>query len=64
MTEFSISRFPVPSLKDMPEDIRSLLPAAPANLAKQFWMDLAWWTENGARAQERWNRWMRRKWNW
>ncbi len=23
MTEFSISRFPVPSLKDMPEDIRS-----------------------------------------
>ena len=39
-------------------DVRPLLPAAPENVAKQFWLDVPWWTENGARAQERWNRWM------
>lgn len=40
------------------EDIRPLLPTAPANLERQFWLNVGWWTENGARAQERWTRWM------
>ena len=43
------------------DEVRPMLPAAPVNLEKQFWMDLAWWTENGALAQERWNRWMLRR---
>jgi putative spermidine/putrescine transport system substrate-binding protein len=42
------------------EDVRPLLPIAPENMQKQFWLNVAWWTENGARAQERWNRWMLR----
>ena len=40
------------------EDVRPLLPTAPEHLSKQFWLDVAWWTQNGAKAQERWNRWM------
>ncbi len=57
-TELSYAGLNPETIGFVPEDIRPLLPAAPANLEKQFWMDLAWWTEHGARAQERWNRWM------
>jgi hypothetical protein len=26
-------------------DVRPLLPAAPENVSKQFWLDVAWWTD-------------------
>jgi putative spermidine/putrescine transport system substrate-binding protein len=37
------------------------LPTAPANLAGQFWTNLAWWNENGKAMEERWQRWMLQK---
>ncbi|MDO9499154.1 ABC transporter substrate-binding protein [Falsiroseomonas sp.] len=43
------------------EDIKPHLPTTPANLEKQFWLGVDWWTENGQRAQEAWNRWMLRR---
>ena len=43
------------------ESVRPHLPTAPANLEKQFWLGVDWWTENGQRAQEAWNRWMLRR---
>lgn len=42
-------------------DVRPHLPTAPANLEKQFWLGVDWWTEHGLRAQERWNRFMLRR---
>jgi putative spermidine/putrescine transport system substrate-binding protein len=43
------------------ESVRPHLPTTPANLEKQFWLGVEWWTENGQRAQEAWNRWMLRR---
>lgn len=60
-TELSYAGFNPATMQYVPEEVRPLLPAAPGNLEKQFWLDVAWWTENGARAQERWNRWMLRR---
>ena len=60
-TELSYAGLHPDTMNYVPPEIRPLLPAAPENLQKQFWMDIAWWTENGARAQERWNRWMLRR---
>lgn len=57
-TELSYAGLNPDTMKFVADDIRPLLPTAPENLAKQFWLDVAWWTENAARAQERWNRWM------
>jgi putative spermidine/putrescine transport system substrate-binding protein len=37
------------------------LPTSPDNLPKQFWVNLEWWTDNGAAVQERWARWMLQK---
>jgi putative spermidine/putrescine transport system substrate-binding protein len=48
-----------PSLVE--ESVRPHLPTTPGNLEKQFWLGVQWWTENGQRAQERWNRWMLRR---
>lgn len=42
-------------------DIRPHLPTAPDNLSKQVWLNVEWWTDNGQRAQERWNRFMLRR---
>ncbi len=41
--------------------VKPHLPTTPANLEKQFWLGVDWWTENGQRAQEAWNRWMLRR---
>ncbi len=41
--------------------VRPHLPTTPANLARQFWIGVDWWTENGQKAQETWNRWMLRR---
>jgi len=60
-TELSYAGLNPETVNFVPEEIRPMLPAAPDNLAKQFWLDVNWWTENGARAQERWNRWMLRR---
>jgi putative spermidine/putrescine transport system substrate-binding protein len=30
-------------------------------IEKQFWIDDAWWADNGAKAQELWNAWMLKK---
>lgn len=57
-TELSYAGLHPDTASFVAEDIRPLLPTAPGNLERQFWLDVAWWTENGARAQERWNRWM------
>lgn len=43
------------------EKVRPHLPTTPANLEKQFWLGVEWWTENGQKAQEAWNRWMLRR---
>lgn len=42
-------------------ELHPLMCTAPVNLEKQFWLDVAWWTAHGQRAQERWNRWMLRR---
>lgn len=34
------------------------LPTSADNLAKQAWSSAAWWNENGAAVNERWNKWM------
>jgi putative spermidine/putrescine transport system substrate-binding protein len=60
-TELSYAGLHPDTMNFVSDEIRPLLPAAPVNLEKQFWMDLAWWTANGAQAQERWNRWMLRR---
>ena len=57
-TELSYAALHPDTASFVAEDIRPLLPTAPANLERQFWLNVGWWTENGARAQERWNRWM------
>lgn len=35
-----------------------VLPTAPDNLSKQFWISDAWWAKHGSVAIERWNGWM------
>jgi putative spermidine/putrescine transport system substrate-binding protein len=57
-TELSYAGLNPETVNYVAEEIRPLLPTAPANLEKQFWLNVSWWTENGARAQERWTRWM------
>ncbi|MBL6457624.1 ABC transporter substrate-binding protein [Belnapia sp. T6] len=57
-TELSYAGLNPETINYVPEEIRPMLPVAPGNLAKQFWLDVGWWTENGAKAQERWTRWM------
>ncbi|HWL83809.1 MAG TPA: ABC transporter substrate-binding protein [Roseomonas sp.] len=57
-TELSYAGLHPDTVNYVAEEIRPLLPTAPDNLKKQFWLDVAWWTENAAAAQERWNRWM------
>ena len=42
-------------------ELHALLPTAPGNIEKQFWLDVDWWTANASVAQERWNRWMLRR---
>lgn len=43
------------------ESVRPHLPTTGSNLEKQLWLGVEWWTENGQRAQEAWNRWMLRR---
>jgi putative spermidine/putrescine transport system substrate-binding protein len=38
--------------------IAPYLPTNPAHFTKQFWTDLNWWYENGAKVKERWARWV------
>jgi putative spermidine/putrescine transport system substrate-binding protein len=45
----------------VPEAVRPQLPTSPGNIEKQFWIGVEWWTQNGQRALERWNRWMLRR---
>jgi putative spermidine/putrescine transport system substrate-binding protein len=42
-------------------EVRPHLPTSPGNIEKQYWIGVDWWTQNGARAQERWNRFMLRR---
>ncbi len=49
------------TLNFVADDVKPHLPTTPANLEKQFWINVPWWTENGQRAQESWNRWMLRR---
>jgi putative spermidine/putrescine transport system substrate-binding protein len=42
-------------------ELHPLMCTAPGNIEKQFWLNVEWWTENAAAAQERWNRWMLRR---
>lgn len=39
-------------------EVAPYLPTHEDNLDKQFWLSVEWWTEHGAEASERWNRWM------
>jgi putative spermidine/putrescine transport system substrate-binding protein len=47
--------------KFVDDSVKPHLPTTPANLERQFWISVDWWTANGQRAQERWNRWMLRR---
>ena len=47
--------------KFVDDSVKPYLPTTPANLERQFWISVDWWTANGQRAQERWNRWMLRR---
>lgn len=38
-------------------ETRPLLPLSPDNLAKQVWLNVDWWTKNGAAVTERWQKW-------
>lgn len=49
------------TINHVAEEVKPHLPTTPANLEKQFWLGVDWWTENGQRAQEAWNRWMLRR---
>jgi putative spermidine/putrescine transport system substrate-binding protein len=49
------------SLKYVDAKVKEYLPTNEKYLAKQFWIDDAWYAENGAVAQERWNAWMLKK---
>jgi putative spermidine/putrescine transport system substrate-binding protein len=57
-TELSYAGLHPDTVNYVAEELRPLLPTAPANLEKQFWLNTSWWTENGQKAQERWTRWM------
>jgi putative spermidine/putrescine transport system substrate-binding protein len=37
------------------------LPTNAENLKRQFWVNLEWWADNGAKVHERWARWMLEK---
>ncbi|MBM4028062.1 MAG: ABC transporter substrate-binding protein [Planctomycetes bacterium] len=57
----SIIPYPGPNLKAMAyvdPALRPFLPTYEENLKKQIVQKDAWWEENMARIQERWNRWM------
>lgn len=41
--------------------IRPLLPLSPENLSKQIWLDVGWWTKNGAAMVTRWQQWKLKK---
>jgi len=45
------------ALASLPEEVRRTLPTYPANLAKQFYFDTVWWTNNYNTVIERWNQW-------
>ncbi len=49
------------TLNFVEESVKPHLPTTPANLEKQFWLGVDWWTDHGQRAQEAGNRWMRRR---
>ena len=49
------------SLKYVDAKVKEYLPTNEKYLPKQFWIDDAWWAENGDMAQERWNAWMLKK---
>ncbi len=38
--------------------VAPFLPTYPDHLKKQFWTNIAWWSENGAAIKERWSRWV------
>jgi len=46
------------SIKFTAADVAPFMPTYPDNLKKQFWTDLAWWSENGNAIKERWARWV------
>ena len=46
------------AIKYVKPEVAPHLVTYPEHLAKQFFIDLDWWTEHGLVAQERWNRWM------
>jgi putative spermidine/putrescine transport system substrate-binding protein len=41
--------------------VRPYLPTAEQHFKRQFWIDDAWWADNGTVAQERWNAWQLKK---
>lgn len=45
-------------VKYVDKSVLPALPNTPENYAKQFLIDVKWWSDNGNAAQERWNRWM------
>jgi putative spermidine/putrescine transport system substrate-binding protein len=49
------------SLKYVDAKVTEYLPTNEKYLAKQFWIDDAWYAEYGGVAQERWNAWMLKK---
>lgn len=46
------------SIAIVPKQILQNLPTAPANVAKQVFMNNAWWNDHQAEVLERWNRWL------
>lgn len=60
-TELSYAGMNPKSLDFVPKDVLPFLPNTPDNLKRQFWLNVDWWTENSAKAQERWSRWMLRR---
>ncbi|WP_439360427.1 ABC transporter substrate-binding protein [Bradyrhizobium sp. DASA03007] len=38
--------------------VAPFMPTYPEHLSKQFWTNLAWWSENGNAVKERWSRWV------
>ena len=60
-TELGYPGLNLESLKYVDAKVKEYLPTNEKYLNKQFWIDDAWWAENGAAAQERWNAWMLKK---
>lgn len=46
------------SLKLVDPEVATFMPTYPEHLAKQFWTDVGWWSENGEPIKERWARWV------